>query len=69
MYSLVKKIVTKNIDDIDKYFPDFKIKFHQVPDVYFYDIGIFHMFTDLDPNTTACRLLLKYGFSKTFLRP
>lgn len=63
-----KKIVTKNINEIDRYFPDFRIKFHQVPDVYFYDIGAFHMFTELNLNKSAWGLLLKYGLSKTFFR-
>ncbi len=61
-----KVIVTKDIADIDKFFPDFRIKFTEVPEVYFYDIGAFHMFTDDTVNQTYFNLLCKYGFSKTF---
>jgi len=63
-----KKVITKNINDIDKYFPDFKIKFHQVPEVYSYDTGEFYMFTDNINSLTYRDLLFKYGFSKTFFR-
>ncbi|MDD4236091.1 MAG: radical SAM protein [Bacteroidales bacterium] len=61
-----KVIVTKDIADIDKFFPDFRIKFTEVPEVYFYDIGAFHMFTDDTVNQSYFNLLCKYGFSKTF---
>ncbi len=63
-----KKVVTKNIHDIDNHFPDFNVKFHQVPEVYNYDTESFHMFTDDIQNQTKLRLLLKYGLSKTYYR-
>lgn len=61
-----KAIVTKDIADIDKFFPDFRIKFAEVPEVYFYDIGAFHMFTDDTVNQNYFSLIRKYGLSKTF---
>ncbi|HPG74231.1 MAG TPA: hypothetical protein PLM49_08075, partial [Bacteroidales bacterium] len=41
-----KTVVTKDICDIDAIFPDFRIAFNEVPQVYSYDIGAFHMFTE-----------------------
>jgi tRNA A37 methylthiotransferase MiaB len=63
-----KTVVTKDIADIDNYFPDFRIKFAKVSEVYFYDIGTFHLFTDDSPNYSDFALLLKFNFTKTFLR-
>ncbi|MDA3820268.1 MAG: radical SAM protein [Candidatus Delongbacteria bacterium] len=63
-----KKVITKNINEIDNYFPGFTIKFHQVPEVYTYDTEAFHMFTNEIQNQTNLSLFLKYGFSKAYHR-
>lgn len=63
-----KTVVTKDICDIDAIFPDFRIAFNEVPQVYSYDIGAFHMFTEDVATYSDFQLLSKYGLSKTFLR-
>jgi tRNA A37 methylthiotransferase MiaB len=63
-----KNIVTKDIADIDKFFPEFRVKFDEVPEVYSYDIGAFHMFTDDTYKYSDFALLSKFGITKTLLR-
>ncbi|MDD2636625.1 MAG: radical SAM protein [Bacteroidales bacterium] len=63
-------VATKNINDIDKYFPDFKIKFNQTPESHTYNIAeeknsIFNSKFD---NYSLSWLLLHYGLSETFFR-
>ncbi len=62
-----KTIVTKNISDIDNYFPDVRIKYHEVPDVHQYEFGSF-VLSDINLHESAFKLLLKHGLSKTFYR-
>lgn len=62
-----KTLITKNITDIDNFFPDFKIKYNKVPEVHNYDLGSY-VFFDLGPNESVLKLLFKYGLSKTFYR-
>ncbi len=63
-----KVIASKNINELDQYFPDFRIKFHQVPEAHSYDIETFNLFSNASQTTSYIKLLLKYGFSKTFYR-
>ncbi len=62
-----KAIATKNTSDIDNYFPDVRIKYHEVPEVHHYDFGNF-VLSDLRPDESAIKLLFKHGLSKTFCR-
>ncbi|MDA3819062.1 MAG: radical SAM protein [Candidatus Delongbacteria bacterium] len=62
-----KTVSTKHIETIDTYFPDFRIKFNEVPEVHTYDFGNY-VFLDINPNASFFQLLFKYGFSHTLLR-
>jgi tRNA A37 methylthiotransferase MiaB len=62
-----KTITTKNICDIDKHFPDFRIKYNEIPEVHHFDFGKF-ILSDLCSNNSVFSLVLKFGLSKTFLR-
>lgn len=63
-----KAIATKNISDVDKFFPDFRIKYHQVPEAYSYDIETYNVFSNIKNDTPYFELLSNYGFSRTFFR-
>ncbi|MDD2637077.1 MAG: radical SAM protein [Bacteroidales bacterium] len=62
-----KAIATNNIQDIDTFFPDFKIKFEEVPEANQFDSGNY-VFLDTNPNASFFKLLLKYGMSATLTR-
>lgn len=63
-----KTIMTKNINDIDEYFSDFRIKFHQVPESHLYDLELYNTFAEINDIKPHFSLLRKYGFSKLFIR-
>jgi len=63
-----KAIPSKNISDIDNYFPDFRIKYHQVPEAHSYDLEAHNLFTNIKYYTSYTNLLLKYGLSHAFFR-
>ncbi len=63
-----KVVASKSINDLDLFFPDFRIKFHQVPEAHSYEIENYNLFSNLQQVTPAIKLLMKYGFSKTFFR-
>lgn len=63
-------IATKNIEEIDKFFPDFRIKFNQTPEPHTYnyaemDETIFYTKHDY---YSLSSLLKNYGLSETFFR-
>ncbi|MGM0650322.1 MAG: radical SAM protein [Bacteroidota bacterium] len=63
-------ISTKNISDIDTYFPEFNIKYNQTPEPHTYhyaDMDKTIFFTKHDYYSLPT-LLLKYGLSQTFFR-
>ncbi len=62
-----KTVSTKHIETIDTYFPDFRIKFNDVPEVHTYDFGNY-VFLDMHPNASFVQLLFKHGLSNTFIR-
>lgn len=62
-----KAIATKNIEDIDSLFPDFRIPFKDVPETYNYDYGNY-VFADANPNASLISLILKYGLSHNLHR-
>ncbi|MGM0650221.1 MAG: radical SAM protein [Bacteroidota bacterium] len=62
-----KTVSTRHIETIDTYFPDFRIKFNEVPEVHTYDFGNY-VFLDMHPNASLLQLLFKYGLSPTLLR-
>lgn len=63
-----KAVVTKNIHDIDQYFQNFRIKYHQIPEVYICELDETNILTDLDMNLSLIKLFRKYGFSHTYYR-
>jgi tRNA A37 methylthiotransferase MiaB len=62
-----KAVSTKNIEDIDKLFPEFRIKFKDIPETYNYDYGDY-VFIDVNPDTSVFSLILKYGLSLNLVR-
>jgi tRNA A37 methylthiotransferase MiaB len=62
-----KTIATKNIKDIDLFFPHFNIKFDEVSESTHFDSGSY-VFLDINPNASFFLLLLKYGLSATLKR-
>ncbi len=62
-----KSVSTKNIEDIDTLFPEFRIKFKDVPETYNYDYGDY-VFIDINPDASVISLILKYGISSNLVR-
>lgn len=63
-------IATKNINDIDNYFPYFRIKFNQIPEVNTFNFDDLPktIFYGKHDYSSFHKLLLKYGLSGTFFR-
>ncbi|HRW22569.1 MAG TPA: hypothetical protein P5509_11405, partial [Bacteroidales bacterium] len=62
-----KSVSTKNIEDIDTLFPDFRIKFKDVPETYIYDYGEY-AFIDVNKDASVVSLISRYGLSGNFFR-
>jgi len=56
-----KYVSTKNIEDVDKLFPNFWIKYRDVPETYKYDFGDYIL--GGKSRDSFIYLILKYGFS------
>lgn len=63
-----KTVVTNDISGIEKYFPEFRIKFLDVPDVHSYDFENIPMYINDTHKYSVFELLLKYGLTQTFFR-
>jgi tRNA A37 methylthiotransferase MiaB len=63
-------IATKDISDIDNYFPEFRIKFHQTPEPHTYDYAEMDktVFYNKHDYSSFGSLLLNYGLSNSFFR-
>jgi threonylcarbamoyladenosine tRNA methylthiotransferase MtaB len=67
-FFLGKAIATKDINGIDKYFPDFRIKFEQVPEANFYNNEAINLISGITYYTSYFKVFFKYGISQSFIR-
>jgi len=63
-----KTVVTNDISGIDKYFPEFRIKFLDVPEVYSYEVENIPMYINNTSKYSVFQLLSEFGLTQTLLR-